>query len=295
MANVTFQVIPPEFDFFYSKALKQNERFLTSSVRRNPLFSSISRKKGLTQKSLIPVLAPVWAGFDSTTQTLWNDCGAVSDYSGFKFFIQDTSYRIKNALTGYSTPSLYYQSKVGRIHIDSPDTGAFLAQLHPYSYYVLSKVRGTRNQYEQKKIVESFAPPIDIKISYSSDLVSAGAEPFAKFFIDVESDYQGTVHHNIVECVFDLSTGWATLTATLEHYKGYAKGYTAYILINDCTGDLFFDNIEINHSGHNWARDFRCNDINQEFTHAFYQVPKHWIPLILDTNSYYDSFYYNAL
>lgn len=291
MAKVSYQLIPPEFDKFYSKALKSNDRFYSSSVRRNPLFTSVSRMKGLTQLSLIPVLSPVWNAFSAPDKADWDSAGAMCGYSGFKLFIQETSYRIKNSLSGYGTPSLTAQSKVGAIFIDVPDDGIMLAQFHPFEYWVNRKVRGTRNQYENVLVRESFGLPLTITISYKNDMVQTLPEGHFSFVVAVQSNYQGTIIENIVSIPFDFDSTWKTVSATLDHVKGYCKGYTAYLIGENVTGLVQFDNVSIEHSGHNWARDFRCNDINQEFTRAFYQVPKHWAPIIFGDYSFYDSIY----
>ena len=71
------------------------------------------------------------------------------------------------------------------------------------------------------------------------------------------------------------------------------RGYTAFLEIYNATGDLFIDNVNIEHSGQNWARDKYCNDINQSFTKAFYQIPKHWAAVDVPDGAYFESVYYN--
>jgi len=56
-------------------------------------------------------------------------------------------------------------------------------------------------------------------------------------------------------------------------------------------GDLYFDNIKAEHSGQNWVRDTFCNDINQAFTKAFFQVPKHWIADVIEEGANFESIY----
>lgn len=291
MAKTSFQLIPPEFDLSYSKTLKSGDRFVYSSVRLSPQFISRKRVEGLTQASLIPVLAPVWAAFSSADQLAWNNAGAVCGYTGFRLFVQDTSYRIKNSLSGYSTPLLEHQSLVGRINIISPATEIKISQEHPLDYWVLRKVHGTRNQYEPVHIREDFDLPVEIQISYKTDLVSAGLSPRARYYLVVQSHYQGSIIETDLSLEFGLTDAWQTVSASLSSVKGVVRGYTAFIELVDVQGDFFFDNVKINHSGFNWARDPRCNDINQEFTHAFYQIPKHWGVVTLPSGAFYDSFF----
>ena len=57
------------------------------------------------------------------------------------------------------------------------------------------------------------------------------------------------------------------------------------------TGTFLFDDVKAEHTGQNWARDPYCKNIAQQFTRAFYQVPKSWAALILPAGADYDSIY----
>ena len=175
------------------------------------------------------------------------------------------------------------------------------------------KVTGTRDQYEPVKITESFDLPIDIKISYKSNLTSVDVgAPFglgefeianselgvsssgtgsARFYVSVLSHYQGRDIFTNSEIFFDLSSDWTSATASISSVLGLVRGYNAYIEILNARGDLYVDNIELNHSGHNWARDPYCNDLNQGFTKAFYQVAKHWEAVSISEGAQFDSFF----
>jgi hypothetical protein len=293
MAKTSFQEIPLEFDLTYSKALTSGDRFTFPRVRVNTAFSTRAKKKGVTQKSLIVSLLPVWNGFTQTVRDAWNASAIISGLTGYKLFIQDTALRIANDISGYATPNLIYQAKVGRLNVASPATGILITQEHPLSYYVQRKVKGTRSQYEAVNVLESFDLPVNIKISYKTNLTSAGGSPRARFYLDVLSHYQGRNISTILEIPFALVADWQTGTASLSNVLGRVRGYTAFLEINDARGDLWVDNIEINHSGHNWTRDPRCNDIHQSFTRAFYQIPAHWAVIHMPTGAFFDSVYYN--
>lgn len=293
MAKTSYQLIPPEFDISYSKALQSGDRFTIPRVGRKILFSSRAKKKGLSQKSLIPILSPVWAGLTSGERIAWDNAGLACGLTGWKLFIQDTALRLKNDLTGYTTPSTIFQSRVGRLDIQSPATSIQIAQLHPLEYFVNRKVQGTRDQYEPVQIVEQFALPLELVISHKSDLTSEGAGAFAKFYVVVYSHYQGSTLENRAEIDVALSSSWERSTILISTVKGLARGYTVFAEVFNASGSLFFDNVELNHSGQNWARDPACQDINQGFTKAFAQIPKHWVDVDVPEGSFFNSFYYN--
>lgn len=315
MAKTSYQLIPTEFNLSYSKALQSSDRFIFPRVRRKTLFISKNRKKGLTQKSLIPMLSPVWQALTQEERDAWNSAGVVANMSGFKLFVRDKSLRIANDIEGYATPNNLYQTTVGTLRIEAPASSLKIQQLHPLEYWVQRKVKGTRSQYEPIKIIESFALPLSIKINYKSDLIETGtsnetaecgvaecgvvilgtfgAGAIARFYCICYSHYQGLTFENIVEIPFTLQQDWIEAEATLPPIIGKDRGYTAFIEIQNARGSLYFDNIEINHSGQNWCRDPHTIDINQSFTKAFYQIPKHWAPVDISDGAFYDSLYYN--
>lgn len=292
MAKTSYQLIPPEFDLLYKKALQSGDRFQIPIVKRKRLFISRRRKKGLSQKSLIPSLSLVWKSFDQSVRDSWDLAGDVCNLTGWRLFLKDTALRLQNDLTGYASPDLSFQALVGRFHIESPASSLKVAQLHPKNYWVQRKVRGTRSQYEPVLITESFDIPLTIKISYKTDLVSVGAEPRARFYAIISSHYQGRIIEKNVDINFNLQSGWVSSSATISEVVGLVRGYSAFIELSDVSGDLWIDNVELEHSGHNWARDPFCNDVNQSFTKAFFQIPKHWAPVDVGEGVYFESEYH---
>ena len=294
MARVTFLDIPEGFDFSYNKALRINDRFTFSSIRLNNTFLSRRRKKGISQKSLLPICSDMWKTFDGATQDDWNNAGAVMNLSGFKFFVADYVLRLQNDMTGVSTPSLLYQTLVGKLTITSPATQFLLTQMHPLNYWVSAPVYGKKGMREPLLVTEDFALPLQISISYKTNLSSVGVSPRARFYAIVYSLYQGTTIENLLEIPFDLSSDWTSETVTLNTVCGKIKSYSLFLELNDVSGTLYVDNIKAIHSGLNWCRDSVCRDIDQAFTKAFYQVPKHWVPVEISTGCFFGSVYYNS-
>jgi len=291
MAKTSFLTIPEGLDLQYKNILQSGNRFIIPRMRVKRRFTSRSFTKGLTQRSLMVSLAPVWEAFDTGVKEAWGEAGAESNMTGWKQFIQDTSVRIANGLPDYATPSTLHQSKVGRIHIESPAEGLQIVQLHPQIYYVSRKVSGTRSQYEPVQITEALSLPLTIEISYSADLTSLGSGSRARLFVIVYSNYQGRTIENFCEIPFTFSQAWTRETAEITGVIGQFRGYTAFIEVVNATGDLYFDNVVMEHDGMNWARDPFCNNIATSFTKAFYQVPKNWATDDIDEGAQYGSVY----
>ena len=293
MAKVSLVSIPSGMEAQYKNVLQPSDRFAVSSVRIKQLFLSRQKVKGVTEKSLLVSLAPVWAAMSSGDQAAWALAGVASGLSGWRMFVYDTCARRKAGLAGYATPNATYQALVGHIEIVSPATGLLLEQLHPLTYYVYKKVAGTKSQYNPVKVVESFGFPLQIGISWHTALVAAGANPRARFYCVVYSSYQGRTLETLVSIPFGLADGWQNASATLSTVYGPIQGYSAYIEVYNATGDLFFDNVVIKHSALNWARDPDCNNVAQEFTKQWEQIPAHWAPVAIVSGADFGSFYYS--
>jgi hypothetical protein len=291
MAKTSFQLIPVDMDLTYSRTLVSGDRYIIPRVRRKVLYFSRDKKKGLTEKSFMPILSPIWNALTQEERDLWTSTGALCNLTGFKHFLKDYAFRQKNSLSGFASPNNFHQVEVGLLRVESPATSLKIEQIHPLNYWVQRKVTGTKSQYQPVAITESFDLPLSLSINYKSNLASAGAGAFAKFYCIVYSHYQGRTIETPCEISFPLSHDWATLTASISSVLGLTRGYSAFLEIYNATGDLYIDNIEITHSAQNWARDPFCNDIDQGFTKAFYQIPKHWATVDLPEGSWFGSIY----
>ena len=291
MAKVEYVDLLPSEELEYYRNLTAQDRFTFPRVTKKFVFYSRKKKKGLSARSLLPIISTAWNALSDAERTAWSDAGAESDLNGWRLFVQDQSARIKNDFAGVATPSLLHQSWIGNLKIEAPASELKIVQLHPRSYWVSHKVYGKKGMYEPLLVTEDFSLPLILTLNYSSNLSASGANPSAKFYADVWSSYQGVDIHTLLEIPLDLVADWKTATATLTNVIGYVVGYTLYFELHDLTGDLYFDNIKAEHSGQNWVRDPFCKDILQGFTRAFYQIPQHWAAITLPAGATYDTIY----
>lgn len=293
MAKTSYQDISTGLQEFYNKTLQSGDRFIAPRVIIKTLFLSRRRKKGLSQRSLLPTVSAIWNNFSELVKTSWSNAGAVCNLSGYKLFVKDQCLRIINELTGEATPSLVYQALVGKLHIEAPASALKITQLHPNEYWVSRPVPKKKGMREPVMITENFGLPLKIKISYKSNLTEYGGTAKARFYAVVISLYQGRKIENYLEIPFTLSQEWTTAEATLSNVVGRANSYALFIELENVRGDLYFDNVSSEHSGQNWARDPYCNDINEAFSKAFYQIPKNWAVINISEGCFFDSVYYN--
>jgi hypothetical protein len=291
MAKTTYQTMTPEQLELYSKGLCSGDRFILNKVRRNNTLLSRRRKKGLSQRSLLPQCAEAWATLSDAEKLDWAAAGDICNMKGWNLFVKDKCLRIVNDMPGVATPNLLHQALVGKIVINSPATEISLFQPHPHTYWVSKKVYGKKGMYEPVIIEEDLALPLSVSLNYKSNLEAAGPSPYARLYAEVWKSYQGV--DGFVNALIDLDfvTDWKSASAVLSSVIGHFISYNLYIVLHDLRGVLYFDNIKSIHSGQNWARDTFCNDIDQNFTRAFYQVPKHWVALNLPAGSEFGSVY----
>ena len=291
MAKTSTVDILPELEEDFYRDLQSSDRFVFSRIIKKSSFLSVRRKRGVTQRSLLPQVSAIWATLSSGEKEAWANAAAESNLNGWRLFVQDQCLRIKNEIAGVATPSLLHQSYVGDLRIEAPATEAKIIQIHPHFYYVSRKVYGKKGMYVPVKVTEDLALPVTISLNYSANLVSQGAGSFAKLYARFWHSYQGVDRYTDLEISLDYVCGWQNAETEITTLLGYPIRYDLYIHLYNLRGDLYFDNIEVEHSGQNWARDPFCKDVNQGFTRAFYQIPKHWSGVILPDGAIFESVY----
>lgn len=310
-------------DSFFA-GLKVSDRFQYSRLVKKTALYSVTRKKGVSARSLLSTISALWAGFSPVEKTAWNDAADVqkevynssdfiidnafygkatfglarygkhislSNSSGWRLFVQDQCARIKNDIAGVATPSLLHQAWVGNLKLGASGAEFKIVQLHPRFYWIYRKVAGKKGMYEPVPVIEDLELPVVITLNYKSDLSVVSSPNFAKFYARFWYSFEGVNSYYDLEIPLDYSSVWKTASATLTVLSGYAIGYELYFNIKGLTGDLFIDNAQIVHSFQNWARDSYCNDIDQGFTKGFYQIPAHWAAILLPSDSSFESIY----
>jgi hypothetical protein len=277
-------------DQYYS-ALQSGDRFIAPRVRRKVDLMSFRRKKGVSQKSLLPICSAVWATYTDAQKLSWKTAAAFCNMTNWRAFVRDKCYRVVNDLPGEASPNNYHQGLVGELRIEAPADELKIFQPHPSSYYISKKVTGTKSQYEPVVVNERLILPLQIGLSYKSDLEITEAGGYAKFYAIVRRLYQGNNIDTVLEIDLDLQTDWKSATATLSAILGQYTSYSLYFHLYKVRGILLVDNIISKHGNVYWARDPSCQDIHQDFTRAFYQVPAHWSALIIPDGSFFESVY----
>lgn len=260
-------------------------------ARKRGYLPSRRRVNDLTTKSLLPQIKALWSALSPLEQAAWKNAAAVTGMNGYNLFTQDTAYRLKYGIGGLATPSLLHQYKVGRIEINAPADRVELAQYHPAEWYVSKKMRGNTQVYEDIRITEILMLPLTIGASFRSSLTATRPDYKAEFYATIYSSYQGRTIETKAGFDIPLSSDWTTETATTTEVIGVARSYDLSIVLDGVRGWFEWDNVKAVHTGTNFARDARCNDVNNELTANNWQIEKSWEETFLPNGAAFDSVY----
>lgn len=291
MALVATQEVPEAWKPLLKKILRVVDARRRGAVAKKGHLLSREAARNVSQRSLLPECSALWAGLSEPEKEAWSIAGAESGYSGWNLFVQDTSYRLKFGIPGLATPSTLHQYKVGRLEINAPADAAVLAQYHPVKYWKEQKVTGSKGLYEQVPVIEQLVLPLMVGTSYRTNLIATSPEYIARFYAIITSNYQGRDIETEVGFDLDLQSGWKRDTATATEVLGTARDYNLWLEFRDVRGWIEWDNVAAIHTGTNWARDFRCNDVNNELTRVNWQIESSWEETFLPAGAAFDSVY----
>lgn len=291
MAKTSFLDIPEEFKLLVKKNLTSGDRFVIPRVYAKKVIVRRKQLAGITQRSLLPEISIAWNNLSNEIKENWNTAGVVSGLTGYRHFTQEYTLRKKLSLTPITTPSVFRQGKVGKIQIEAPADDLRIQQDHPIKYYIDVKVRGTRNQYKPALITEFVSFPLNLKISYKSNFVATSPFYKSEIYIYIVSNYQGREIETIKKINFDLICDWQNAECEVLNVFGVFRYYRIVMDFQNVRGEFYFDNVKLYHSGKNWVRDTKCNDINQGFTKRYYQVSKNWVADVISEGADFESVY----
>lgn len=293
MAKVSSVDLIPGLDRLFWRGLKPSDRFIFSRIIRKQVFFSRRRRRGMSQRSLLPQIRDAWDSLTEAQRQAWRVIAPLSNLTGWRLFVQDQSLRIMNDIPGIATPSTFHQSTVGLLEIKAPATSLKIIQPHPRHFYVKRRVRGTKSQFEPIRVTEDFILPLKIGLNYKSELEAMSPESKAQMIAEVWHSYQGRDLKTNLSIDLLLQTDWTAAEKTISAVIGHIISYNLFFNLQNLRGRLFIDNLRAVHSGQNWARDQFCRDINQSFTRAFFQVPRHWAGVEVPVGSSFESIYKN--
>lgn len=295
MAKTQTIEIPDELTELFDKSIERGDRFVYGTVQAHKSELSRKGKEKLKAKGLFGFLSLLWATLDDEDKDTWADAGDPSGLTNWQLFISDNAARLRNDLSLAVPPSAKWQVRTGYLDLADGATQIKLVQKHPLSYWIAQKIAGKPWKRELVKITEQLSLPLRIGLSYKADLTASGSNPSAQFYARVWSSYQGVNRYTDLEIPFSAQTDWVIEEETLSSVIGYLIGYEIIFEIEDYEGVLFFDNLIVEHSEQNWARDPRADNVDKVFEKGFAVVRPFWVPEVLPSGATYQTVYPPAL
>jgi len=291
MATIGALNIPPALKSAFEKLMGIVDNRNRGAVRKIGYIQSRQKILSLTNRSLLPQVKALSAGLTAGEITAWKNAGAVDGKNWYNLFTQDTCYRLKYGIAGLAVPSILHQYMVGRLEIKAPADSAILKQFHPNLYYVSKKMSSTSTVMQDVAITEALMLPLSIGVSYRGNISPTDAGSICRFYAKIYSRYQGTTIETDVSIPFDYVTDWKRATATSSSIIGVVSHYDLCLEFIGCRGWFEWDNVVADHTGTNWARDKRCNDVNNELSRTNYMIEKSWEEQTLPSGSAFSSVY----
>jgi hypothetical protein len=287
MARVQSVDFPDELRDLYNKTYEKRDRFILGVVQSHKHLLSRTQKNLLRRTaivnspqqgrgSLFKYLSPFWRSLTNEAKNNWRERAVFSHWTNWQLFISDSAARIRNDISFPVLPKEETQVHAGIISISPPDSKVIIEQEHPQDYYISSRIRGGKGKREVVHVRETFSLPLSFTISYSSDLSAVGSFQEFRIFARIWHSYQGEDLYTDLDLQVSSSSDWVRVSSSISKIKGILISYSLIIHIEGYTGEVFFDNIKIVHSGTNWARDKICKEINKNFIKGFAVVLPNW-------------------
>lgn len=283
--------VPPELLELFNKIISPSNTRRSGAVRKHGYLQSRQKIVNLTTRSLLPQIRDLKLTLTTAEINQWKAAAKAQNSNWWNLFVQDTAYRIKYGIEGLAQPSTIHQYKCGRIEIAAPAEKVVLTQYHPNKYYVSKKKRGNTTIREDVPVFEILQLPLTIGLSYRSQLVPTRSNYKARMYANIYSSYQGRTIETELELPLELTSGWRQKAVQINEALGAVRYYQLFIELDGVQGWLEFDNTKAIHTGTNWARDYRCNDVNNEPTRTDFQIEKSWEEIFLPYKTAFDSIY----
>jgi len=293
MSKISYLEVPEEYYNQFRKTISPNRRFTIPRMLSSNRIISRKRKKALTAQTFLYDIAEKWWLLSENEREDWREAGAVRNWPGWRLFVNEQAQRINKNIQGVGVPSLLHQGRVGCLSVNSPAEEIKIVQPHPEYYFIPRIVPGNYPLKEVIWIHEDFKLPLKMGLNYKSNLEALSNDAKAVFYVNVWHSYQGVDLSSIIKIDLQLSSDWKSVEKEISSVIGYVVQYNAYIHLKDIEGSLYFDNVVLEHSGYNWARDPYCENIDEDFMAGFFQILTPWIPVITPEGASYFSDYFD--
>lgn len=291
MAIVTGLNIPPDLKDSFLKAIDVKDRRTKISIEKKDIVWRKRNLKNFIADTPLDPVAVLWNNLSDADKAAWDTAASHCGMTGYRLFVQDTTYRIQNNLSGVATPNNNHQYKVMKPSATA-STSFYAAQRHGASYKLKQYRSGSKLAYDWVDISEVFAPPLKLEFDYYADLVKV--YDWSTWTLRIH--FTGTKDGDFAEEYIDIdllldTNGWVRfsqeLNPDLDEISYYFVRFYGYYV----TGTSYFDNFNMEHGGQNWAINPNCDNLDQVYYIRYDRVYYPWEVVLLDERFIADSIY----
>jgi hypothetical protein len=239
MALLMGITIPAGLDIIYNKTLKMYDISVLCNVGKNPRWFPRAKLVTLREVTYLFNIAYAWSFFSVEEKAAWTAAADIIGQHGYNLFVQDKSYRIKNAIGGNATPSIYHQYLVGHLNVQNPANEALIAQYNAFRVNF----------------------PASFELCFKTDLTADGADPYARLKFTWTRYTSGQNIENVETIEFPLSQAWTKETKNITQLGGIRGKWRLELELHDVTGDIWFDNVIVLYSSEIKTSDPYCEDV----------------------------------
>ena len=276
MAKTQTLTIPPGQEFLHRQSIEERDRFILGVVQAHKRITPLREKQRLRSQSIFSLLSPFWRALSDSEKASWSTSGATSGLNNWQAFISENAGARRTGQTLPVDPSNFHTGNVGLIASVLNVCHFSAVQFHPQKYLVARPIPGRTWKSELTTITEPFSFPLTLRIRYIFSVQSTGTDAVARYFARVTTSYQGEDIVRDYPITLIPGSAWREVTLTITGQLGFFVGYELHLEMINHAAFLYFDNIEATHSGTNWARDPKCNQVDRKFTKAFSLVSPYW-------------------
>ena len=241
MAKLYGITLPAGWDIIYNKTLKMYDISVMCNVGLNPRWQPRARFVALKEISYLFTIAQTWGALTADQKSEWNFAANVIGTHNYNLYVQDKSYRIKHAITGDATPSLYHQYLVG--YIDN----------------MLSLYVQKLTQYNFTKLVF----PCSVEICVQGDFARYGGDGYLR----INFIYNLYIHGQTIEVKKSMDiepSVWDKYKMWIDPpVAGKVGKWRIEIEWWHCFGAFWFDNVIVEYGGEIRTLDPFCENVVQ--------------------------------
>ncbi len=259
MARVTDLDISPEVEDLMREGIKTGERHSYNRVDRKAVIWRKRNLKEVELRSQMDEAAVLWNNLSDANKALWSTAGSHCGLTGYRLFLQDTTYRLSHDIAGVATPNNHHQYKVFELVTGDDCPDFYLEQYHYTSNHIRVKVSGDREAYYWTDVSEPMTPPFLFEFDYYSDLELTGGGGEFQAYIRFHGTKGGVDSYDPHYFNLTLQTGWTRFSQNVTPDLDVVEWYDIGVLFYLTKGTFRMDNANSFHNGENFAFNPNCD------------------------------------